>query len=161
MSANTTPRFRYLGVIDDITVCEKCGKSQLRSTVVVQPLDIDGNPDGEPNYYGSTCAARVLGVNGRGAGTRVLSEAWAADWQTRNAADDAHRMLAHYGLPETGELTHDEIIIAMRRYIQAHPGIHRWVEETGIGVRARVLDMLDRKRAALAAHAALTRNSNR
>lgn len=148
-----TAKYRFIGTTDECTECGLCGKMQLRSTVVLMPLDEDGNDEGEVVYFGSTCAAKVLGRTGRGQGARVLAEARGAHWNTLNEAEDAHRMLAHYGLPETGEPTREEIREAMNRYVAAHPRIHHWVEKTGVGVRARVLDMLARKRAALAAAA--------
>ncbi len=143
----TTPAFRYIGVTDECVVCEKCGNTQLKSTVILAMLDADGNAE-DATYYGSTCAARALGV--RGGGRAVLQAARWAHHKTLQEAEDARRMLAHYGLPEAGEPTADEIREAMKRYIRQHHNIAQWVAETGIGVRARVLDMLSRKRAALA-----------
>lgn len=49
-----------LGTTDDSTTCDKCGKVDLKMTVVVAELDEDGNR-GEPAYFGSSCAARALG----------------------------------------------------------------------------------------------------
>lgn len=148
MTATDIPRFRYLGVTDECVQCEKCGKADLRTTIMIVPLDVEGNDDGDPVYYGSTCAARALGV--KGGGRAALQSARWAHERAKNAADDARRMLAHYGLPEEGEPARDVVLDAMRRYVAAHPNVHRFVAETGIGVRARVLDMLTRKRAALA-----------
>jgi hypothetical protein len=50
---NTTTRF--LGTTDDVTTCDCCGKTGLKSTVA---LSIDG---GDAVYFGVTCAARAIG----------------------------------------------------------------------------------------------------
>lgn len=151
MTTTTAPaRFRYLGVTDECVECQQCGKSDLRSTVVLAVLDADGNTTGT-TYYGSHCAARALGVPG--GGRAVTRSAVYAHHDTLMAAADARRMLAHYGLPEQGEPTAEQTRDAMGRYIQAHPNIADRVARTGIGVRAMVADMLSRKRAALAAAA--------
>lgn len=147
----TAAQYRYLGTTDDTTACEQCGKIELKSTVVLQPLDLDGNPEGDPVYYGSTCAARALAV--KGGGREVTLRARGGHHDTLNAAACARRMLAHYGLPESGDLDRDTLREAMTRYIHQHPGMVELVRETGIGVKARVLDMLARKRADLAAAA--------
>lgn len=145
----TSEHYRYLGVTDDCTECEKCGKVELRSTVVLQPLDVDGNPDGDPVYFGSTCAARALSV--RGGGRVVLQRARAGHHDTLVAAKDARRMLAIYGMPETGEPTETEIQAGADAYARIHATATWAYRETGATWRGRALDMLARKRAALAA----------
>jgi hypothetical protein len=147
MTQTTAPAFRYIGITDECVECQCCGKSGLRSTVILAVLDADQNTE-DVTYYGSTCAARALAVKG-GSRAVLQSARWAHD-KTLSNAEDARRMLAHYGLPEGGEIDADTMRVAMRRYIAQHPNMHHWVAETGIGVRARVLDMVARKRAALA-----------
>ena len=46
--------FVFQGITDEVTVCDCCGKSGLKSTVV---FDVAG----EFVHYGSTCAARNTG----------------------------------------------------------------------------------------------------
>lgn len=46
---------KFLGNTDDVTTCECCGRSDLKSTVA---LSID---ESDAVYYGVTCAARALG----------------------------------------------------------------------------------------------------
>lgn len=48
--------FRIIGIDDSINVCDCCGKSNLKSTVVV---DINGTL----HNYGSVCATRHTGLN--------------------------------------------------------------------------------------------------
>lgn len=55
----TTKAFRVLGSTDDVTECELCGRTDLKGTIVLQPLATDGSEDGEPVYYGSDCGARA------------------------------------------------------------------------------------------------------
>ncbi|MEU1254842.1 hypothetical protein ABZ445_16340 [Streptomyces chartreusis] len=52
--------YKVLGTTDDVTTCELCGKPELKGTVVLAPLDEDGNPDGEC-YFGVSCAAKAAG----------------------------------------------------------------------------------------------------
>jgi hypothetical protein len=99
MTNTTAPAFRYIGVTDECVTCEKCGKPNLRSTVVLAILDADGNTD-DVTYYGSTCAARALTeIDGkRRTGTAVLQSArWAAEKLGREATD-CREVLARYGL---------------------------------------------------------------
>lgn len=54
------PRFRLLGIVDDVTACDCCGKQELKCTMALEELDADGNAVGEV-YYGRDCGARALG----------------------------------------------------------------------------------------------------
>ncbi len=56
---NPEPRYTLLGVDDEVVVCEKCGKSDLKCTVVLGVLDADGNIDHEVRF-GRDCAAKAL-----------------------------------------------------------------------------------------------------
>jgi hypothetical protein len=156
-----TARYRFVGITDECVECQQCGKPNLHSTVVLSVLDAEGNHE-EYTYYGSTCAARALGETGRGAASRVLGLARAAHRKLVAEAFDARRMLASYGLPETGEPTSGQVSAAMQLYNERHWNVCRLVEETGIGVRARVLDMTARYQAALAkaAHVGATVPAN-
>ena len=80
VASTTAPAFRYVGLVDDVTTCEECGKRELRATTVVQRLDSDGAPDGDVAYYGSSCAARAL--RAQGGGRAVLASARGAHHRT-------------------------------------------------------------------------------
>lgn len=151
--ATTAPRFRYLGTTDDTTTCERCGREELRSTVVLVMLDADGNPDGDALYYGSTCAARALGL--RSSGASVLASARAAVDGTRGRAEAARQRLAHYALPEAGEPTRDQLRHAVRVYNRTNRNVADICQRENTTVTALVLDMLRRDRADIAALAAL------
>lgn len=96
MATAPAPRFRYIGITDEATTCERCGKDELRATVVIMPMDAEGNDEGEAAYYGSTCAARAL--TGKGGGAKV-----------RKAATDAARRLKAQAKAARGALARDGV----------------------------------------------------
>lgn len=69
-------RYRYEGTSDEVTACECCGKTGLKSTVAITDLDTD-----QTLYFGTTCAARALRVQVADvrAGTRAADDAKAAE----------------------------------------------------------------------------------
>lgn len=145
MSTAASPTFRYIGTTNDIVECEKCGKADLRCTVIIVPLDAEGNDNGDPCYYGSTCAARALAVRGGGAAVRRAANG--ARLMTLMAAHDAVRMLRFYGLPLDGEMTDDQRRTAVRAYVRNNNTAEL---APGTTVSDLVCDMLARKRAAVA-----------
>ena len=153
MTTNATaPAFRYIGVTDECVECQKCGKAQLRSTVVLAILDADGNTE-DVTYYGSSCAARALAERGtpvKGGGRAVLQSARWAQERLRNEAEDARRMLAHYGLPETGWVDDDTLRDATRAYIRQGNSVSFLCSKYNVRAKVVVLEMLARKRRVLA-----------
>jgi len=61
-AAPTAPAFLVLGATSDVTECEHCGRTDLRGTIVLQQLDINGDTDGDPVHYGAVCGARAAGT---------------------------------------------------------------------------------------------------
>lgn len=53
-------RFTLIGITDEVTTCDCCGKSDLKCTMLLQEYDADGNQSGEV-YFGRDCGARALG----------------------------------------------------------------------------------------------------
>jgi hypothetical protein len=53
--------YRVKGTTDESTECDLCGRVELKATVMLVPLDADGNDDGEVNYFGRSCAAKAAG----------------------------------------------------------------------------------------------------
>jgi hypothetical protein len=152
MTTTQAPKFRYIGTTDEQTQCDKCGRTELRSTVLVAELDQDGNV-AEVLHYGSTCAARALssryGVKVTKA--QVMNAAASAELDRRNAARDARDLLAYYGLPERGAASDYAIQCAAEKYAHQHRAA-RWAWEcTAADWDARVRDMLASKQATLAA----------
>ena len=56
MTTTQTADLHILGVTDEQTECDRCGKVELRCTVIL--ADADGV---EAGRYGTSCAAKVLG----------------------------------------------------------------------------------------------------
>jgi hypothetical protein len=63
--------YEVKGSSNDFTSCELCGRTELKGTVVLQPLDEDGNPSGDACYFGTSCAATAAGWTQREVTTRV------------------------------------------------------------------------------------------
>ena len=146
----TAAKFRYLGITDEVVQCERCGKPNLRSTIVLVPQDADGNDDGGEVYYGSSCGARALGVTGRGAAARVLGAARAAHRKLIESAYDGRRMLALYSLPEVNEPTAEQVRAAAIQYADVHRSAMWAYLKSAVDWRDMVLEMVTRKQAALA-----------
>jgi hypothetical protein len=117
MTAAAIARYRYIGVTDDCVECQRCGKADLKSTIVLAILDAEGN-DSEVTYYGSSCAARALGRTGRGQAAKILTEAQAAQRQLAQRVAFARELLAFYQVD--GSSTPAEISRAAGRYAETH-----------------------------------------
>src|SRR4051794_30879734 len=146
MSAPT--KYRMIGTTDDVIDCEKCGKADLRMTVVLEMFDTDGNSEGI-TYYGSTCAARALAARGVKRTTAQLrNEATAADRQRKWAREHAEQMLTFYSIPD-GDMTPEDFRKTVWVYREHNPSIHglRTYDECARFLR----DGITRWRAAVAA----------
>lgn len=77
---------RILGINDDVTTCECCGKSGLKKTVVIQTSEFG------IVHYGSQCAAKKLAPKGVEASS-LLATAMAKQYATKWIA-------AHGNAPE-------------------------------------------------------------
>lgn len=53
--------YKVKGTTNDVTTCDLCGKQELKGTVMLMPLDVDGNEDGDVSYFGTSCAAKAAG----------------------------------------------------------------------------------------------------
>jgi len=154
MTQTTAPAFRYIGITDECVECQCCGKTGLRSTVILAVLDADQNAE-DVTYYGSTCAARALAV--KGGGRAVLQSARWAHEKTLTAAESARQALAFYGLPEVGTPSLRELREPLWKYVDAHSNA-MWMEgSTADENRARLVESLGRWQAQLAEAALLTR----
>jgi len=56
---------KILGITDDRTECDCCGKAGLKCTVALEHVDSEGNGTGEIVYFGRDCAARKLYGNNK------------------------------------------------------------------------------------------------
>jgi hypothetical protein len=77
----TTTALKVLGITDEKTECECCGRTDLKRTVVV------GTGEGDVRYLGTECASKVLGWDAtrvnreftsakRAAAERAAYDAW-------------------------------------------------------------------------------------
>lgn len=86
--ARPSEELRFVGVTDERTECERCGKIELKRTVVLRRF-VDGAPEGLV-YYGVDCAAEALRRTRKG----VLEDALRAELdrriEARRAEYDAH-----------------------------------------------------------------------
>lgn len=55
MTQTTAQTFKIIGVTDETTVCEHCGKTNLKKVVVLENLET-----GEIVRYGTDCAAKAM-----------------------------------------------------------------------------------------------------
>jgi hypothetical protein len=116
-------KVRYIGATDECVECQKCGKADLKATVILGILDADGNIE-EVTYYGSTCAARALAERGhsvKGGGRAILQSARYATERLRQDAQEARQRLTKYGLPqERTELTKREWLPIRFAFVENH-----------------------------------------
>ncbi len=84
MTTNASHAYRLLGINDDTDTCDVCGKIELRRVMAIEPLDADGNSDGDVIYAGSTCGARMLS---RTLGRRVTAK------RVTDAAESVARLM--------------------------------------------------------------------
>jgi hypothetical protein len=53
------PKFKMIGISDEVLECEYCGKTDLKKTIVLEDTE-----SGEICYYGSECASKALAKRG-------------------------------------------------------------------------------------------------
>lgn len=150
MTTDIRPRFRYVGVTDECVECQRCGKADLKRTVVLAILDADGNAE-DVTYYGSNCAARALAeLDGRRTtGRSVLALAEMAARKLKRDAEAARAQLAFYGVD--GQQPFDRITLAEAANRFAHQ--HRFAtwarEKSGKDWEGMVYDMVTRRTATI------------
>lgn len=69
-------RVKLLGINDDVTTCECCGRAGLKKTVVLELDDC-----GSQVHFGTDCAARALrfGAGAKMSRTKLVAEAKLAE----------------------------------------------------------------------------------
>lgn len=143
-------KYRMIGTTDDVVDCAKCGKPDLRATVVLELLDAEGNSEGI-TYFGSTCAARALATRGiRISAAKVRSEADAAQRQREAMARHCAANLDFYGIAIEETLTEDRIAEILPKWRSVNTitgGRLRPLDEA----RAMFLDCVARNQAAVKA----------
>jgi hypothetical protein len=107
---------KVLGTTTDVTDCELCGRTDLKGTIALLPLDADGNAEGETVYFGSDCGSKAAGWTQR----EIRRQARSADdakrreeQASRNAEQKAaHAAWSSWLTAQTGEA---EIIDAIQK----------------------------------------------
>lgn len=131
--------YRVKGTTDDVTDCELCGKVELKGTVVLVPLDAEGNEDGEVCYFGTSCAAKAAGWTVREvkAGIKRAADEERERKQAKYAA--VHEAegeflrnwyLEHYGTPDLREASKRAGMSTVR---VSDPAIHALREAQAAG----------------------------
>lgn len=128
---STRSAYRVLGTTDDFTVCELCGRDDLKGTVVLQALDLDGNDDGEPVHYGSDCGARAarwslkeIRSAAHEADRKVAEAAAALRWALSDA--EQHRW-EFYLIQATGLDFGQQAFAAIGGFGAAHDAYQEWL----------------------------------
>ena len=57
-TTTTEARYKILGITDEVTTCERCGRDDLKRTVRLGVLDLDGNVE-DAVHFGCDCAAKA------------------------------------------------------------------------------------------------------
>lgn len=70
---------RFLGISDEVTTCDCCGKTNLKRTVAIS------FNDGSPVFYGTDCAARTLGRKASIVKDEMNAVAYAQKWIAKGA----------------------------------------------------------------------------
>lgn len=125
-----TKAYRVIGTTDESTVCDQCGRVELKATVMLLPLDAEGNADGDVNYFGASCAAKAAGWTVREvkAGIKQAEDAErAAKAAAREAVEQAEQeflanwYVEHYGTANVQEAARRAGMSAVR---VSDPAIH-------------------------------------
>jgi hypothetical protein len=79
--------YRVIGTTDESTTCDLCGRVELKATVMLVPLDADGNADGDVVYFGRSCATKAAGWTVRELNAGIKRAA-----VEKQSAERAHRI---------------------------------------------------------------------
>ena len=80
--------YKVLGINDDVTTCECCGRSNLKATVVLE------SADGSMVHFGKDCAARVMTGDNKSSAVKSIESlarciAYARRWLNHTPAHTA------------------------------------------------------------------------
>lgn len=98
--------YKILGITNDVTTCECCGRADLKATVII------GNEDGTVHgYYGRDCARAYV----RGTGAQIERSARGVSFQRAEMQRDVDAQIAAIMQVERGDLNY-----TLRRKLGAH-----------------------------------------
>lgn len=63
---------KVLGITDERTECDCCGKANLKCTVAIEDTDNDGNGTGNIAYFGRDCASRKIYGNNKSGNVKAV-----------------------------------------------------------------------------------------
>lgn len=86
--------FKILGITDEKTECECCGKTNLKCTVALDCVDAEGNETGVITYYGRDCASKAIRGDNKASSVKIIeSEArgieYARKWLNKTPSHTA------------------------------------------------------------------------
>ncbi|MGW2213294.1 hypothetical protein [Streptomyces sp. NPDC001781] len=131
--------YRVKGTTDEVTECELCGKVELKGTVMLAPLDADGNEGGDVCYFGTPCAAKAAGWTVREVKAGIKSAADEQRAAERARRDEVHQAeqkfladwyVEHYGTPDLHEAAKRAGLSPVRT---SSPAIHALREAQAAG----------------------------
>lgn len=125
------------GITTDTTTCDCCGRRGLKCTVALAAIDAD-NMQGEVAYYGTGCAATILGFSNY----KTLNAARSAENRKTEAREHAREIIAWYGIFEGAPV---------RLQSAAYFGRNPHMRNQGVKATAEITRMLSEARTALAA----------
>lgn len=64
--------FKILGITDEKTECECCGKTNLKCTVALDCVDAEGNETGSITYYGRDCASKAIRGDNNASSVKII-----------------------------------------------------------------------------------------
>lgn len=85
-------RYTFLGMCDDRTTCEQCGKPNLKRVVAL------GTADGETVFFGTDCAGRALLGSKSASNTKIVAHSAMAEAYAR-------KVLASHGAKVAAQAT--------------------------------------------------------
>lgn len=92
--------WRIRGISKDKTTCERCGRSGLEKTIVVEYLDDEGKGTGEVYFLGSECASIVTGSSSQKINAQAIEKSYREGMERKRAKyshlSDAQREAGNY-----------------------------------------------------------------
>jgi len=127
-----TSRFTLLGIDDEVTTCELCGKADLKCTMVLSENDADGDGVGEVRY-GRDCGARALGWKVSADRAEKLVRGTARiDWWTIEKIWRATDGGCNYAGPAIGEIDGVSVKVWNRHYLGTVPAGWTKIDKAGV-----------------------------
>lgn len=135
MATETGTQYVVKGTTGDVTLCDLCGRNDLRKTVILATLDADGNEEERVNY-GTDCASRVTGTKA----AAIRRQADLADHKNAKARMWANRVIDVYGPVEHASIREQAAL-----YFSRNPRMR----DKDVKASAEIAQMLADARAAL------------